>query len=157
MKATIHYFYIFVPVGMTLTTPELSATCLAQVLVTADQCRPASLQPWDIEEEVWSFSSPDGSCHWCSDCSPTLWILSLLLSLSLILLRECMWQSTPVFWPHLFNHMHNFPQTQTKQATYVSTPGGYSHVKAYGDVPPKWVTFSAKILRHGSHFGQKNP
>ena len=34
-------------------------------------------------------------------------------------------------------------------------PGGYSHVKAYGDVPPKWVTFSAKILRHGSHFGQK--
>ena len=38
-------------------------------------------------------------------------------------------------------------------------PGGwgYSHVKAYGDVPPKWVTFSPKILRHGSHFGQKNP
>ena len=33
--------------------------------------------------------------------------------------------------------------------------GGYSHVKAYGDVPPKWVTFSPKILRHGSHFGQK--
>ena len=23
-------------------------------------------------------------------------------------------------------------------------PGGYSHVKAYGDVPPKWVTFSPK-------------
>ena len=22
-------------------------------------------------------------------------------------------------------------------------------------MPPKWVTFSAKILRHGSHFGQK--
>ena len=36
-------------------------------------------------------------------------------------------------------------------------PGGYSHVKAYRDVPPKWVTFSPKILRHGSHFGQKNP
>ena len=34
-------------------------------------------------------------------------------------------------------------------------PGGYPHVKAYGDVPPKWVTFSPKILRHGSHFGQK--
>ena len=40
--------------------------------------------------------------------------------------------------------------------TNASTPrGGYSHVKAYGDVPPKWVTFSAKILRHGSHFAQK--
>ena len=35
--------------------------------------------------------------------------------------------------------------------------GGYSHVKAYGDVLPKWVTFSPKILnRHGSHFGQKS-
>ena len=31
---------------------------------------------------------------------------------------------------------------------------GYSH-KAYGDVPPKWVTFSPKILRHD--FCQKNP
>ena len=40
---------------------------------------------------------------------------------------------------------------------YQSGGGGYSHVKAYGDVPPKWVNFSAKILRHGSHFGQKNP
>ena len=34
-------------------------------------------------------------------------------------------------------------------------PGGYSHVKAYGDVPPKWVAFSPKILRHGSHFKKK--
>ena len=35
-------------------------------------------------------------------------------------------------------------------------PGvGGSHVKAYGDVPPKWVTFSPKILRHGSQFGLK--
>ena len=36
-------------------------------------------------------------------------------------------------------------------------PGGgeYSHVKANGDVPPKWVTFSPKILRHGSQSGQK--
>ena len=24
--------------------------------------------------------------------------------------------------------------------------GGYSHVEAYGDVPPKWVSFSPKIL-----------
>ena len=32
---------------------------------------------------------------------------------------------------------------------------GYSHVKAYGYVPPRWVTFSQKILRHGSHFGVK--
>ena len=24
-------------------------------------------------------------------------------------------------------------------------------------MPPKWVTFSSKILRHGSHFGHKNP
>ena len=29
--------------------------------------------------------------------------------------------------------------------------GGYSHVKAYGDVPPKWITFFLpKILKHGS-------
>ena len=35
---------------------------------------------------------------------------------------------------------------------YFRPGGGYSHVKAYGDVPPKWVTFSAKLLRHGSHF-----
>ena len=34
-------------------------------------------------------------------------------------------------------------------------PVGYSHVKAYRDVLPKWVTFSPKILRHGSNFGQK--
>ena len=27
--------------------------------------------------------------------------------------------------------------------------GGYSHVKAYGDVPPKWVTFSPKSLDMG--------
>ena len=33
----------------------------------------------------------------------------------------------------------------------------YLHVKAYGDVLPKWVTFSPKILRHWSHFGPKNP
>ena len=32
---------------------------------------------------------------------------------------------------------------------------GVSRVKAYGDVPPKWVTFSPKILRHGFHFGKK--
>ena len=35
--------------------------------------------------------------------------------------------------------------------------GGYWHVKAYGDVLPKWVTFSPKILRHVSQFGQKSP
>ena len=40
---------------------------------------------------------------------------------------------------------------------YLETRGAYSYVKAYGDVPPKWVTFSTKILRHGFHFGQKNP
>ena len=28
--------------------------------------------------------------------------------------------------------------------------GGYLHVKAYGNVPPKWVNFSPKILQHGS-------
>ena len=33
--------------------------------------------------------------------------------------------------------------------------GGYSHVKAYGNVAPKWVTFSPKILRHGSQLGKK--
>ena len=43
-----------------------------------------------------------------------------------------------------------------KRAGWALPPGGYSHVKAYGDVPPKWVTFSA-ILRHGPHFGQENP
>ena len=32
--------------------------------------------------------------------------------------------------------------------------GGNSRVKAYGDVPPQWDTFSPKILRNGSHFGQ---
>ena len=32
---------------------------------------------------------------------------------------------------------------------------GYSHVKAYGNVPSKWVTFSPKIVRHESHFGKK--
>ena len=31
-----------------------------------------------------------------------------------------------------------------------------SRILLYGDVPPKWVTFSPKILRHGSHFGQKS-
>ena len=53
------------------------------------------------------------------------------------------------------------PMTKGHNCIYnqrgVGPGGGYSHVKAYGDVPPKWVTFSAKILRHGSHFGQKNP
>ena len=33
--------------------------------------------------------------------------------------------------------------------------GGYSHVKAYGDVPPKWVTFSPEILRQVFNFGLK--
>ena len=37
----------------------------------------------------------------------------------------------------------------------VRSGGGNSHAKAYGDVPPKWVTFSPKILRQGSHFGKK--
>ena len=39
----------------------------------------------------------------------------------------------------------------------MSVWGGYSHVKAYEDVPPKWVSFSPKILRQVFHFGQKNP
>ena len=30
--------------------------------------------------------------------------------------------------------------------------GGYSYVKAYRDVLPRWVTFSPKILTGGSHF-----
>ena len=34
-------------------------------------------------------------------------------------------------------------------------PEGYSHVKAYRNVLPKWVTFSPKIPRYGSHFGFK--
>ena len=46
-----------------------------------------------------------------------------------------------------------------KRTTWVavgpSYPVGYSHVKAYRDVPPKWVTFWPKILRHGSQFGHK--
>ena len=46
---------------------------------------------------------------------------------------------------------------EIKIRKFIRNPGGYSHVKAYGDVPPKWVTFSAKILRHGSHFAQENP
>ena len=29
--------------------------------------------------------------------------------------------------------------------------GGTHMLRAYGDVPSKWVTFLAKILRHGSH------
>ena len=29
------------------------------------------------------------------------------------------------------------------------SPGGYSHVKAYGDVPPKWVIFQQKSLDMG--------
>ena len=38
-----------------------------------------------------------------------------------------------------------------------SDPRGYSLVKAYSDVPPKWVTFSPNILRHGSPFSQQIP
>ena len=36
--------------------------------------------------------------------------------------------------------------------------GGYSHVKAYRDVPPKGQmgSFSPKIMEQGSHFCQKN-
>ena len=30
------------------------------------------------------------------------------------------------------------------------------HMGAYGDVLPKWVTFSPKILRQGCNFGQKS-
>ena len=36
-----------------------------------------------------------------------------------------------------------------------SGDGGCSHVKAYGHVPPKSITFSPKILRHGFHICQK--
>ena len=36
-------------------------------------------------------------------------------------------------------------------------PWGYSYVKVYRDVSPKWVTLLPTILRHGSHFGQKWP
>ena len=32
---------------------------------------------------------------------------------------------------------------------------GYSHVKAYRDALPKWVSFSAKSLRQGFHFSKK--
>ena len=32
---------------------------------------------------------------------------------------------------------------------------GYSHVTAYGDVPPKLVNFSPKFLRQGSQLSQK--
>ena len=30
----------------------------------------------------------------------------------------------------------------------------HSHVKVYGDVPPKCLSFSQRNLRNGSHFGQ---
>ena len=36
-------------------------------------------------------------------------------------------------------------------------PGGYSHIKTYGDVPPFWVGFLQEISRHGYHFSLKNP
>ena len=50
-----------------------------------------------------------------------------------------------------------FHQILISLLQFTHKPGGgeYSHVKAYGDVQPKWVTFSAKILRHGSLFAQK--
>ena len=40
--------------------------------------------------------------------------------------------------------------------TSTLTPRGYSHVKVYMDVLYKWVSFSQEILRHRSHFRQKN-
>ena len=50
-----------------------------------------------------------------------------------------------------------------KFSTWLSQTGGrlkrlgrYSHVKIYGDVAPKWVSFSPKIHRQGSHFRQKS-
>ena len=33
--------------------------------------------------------------------------------------------------------------------------GVYTHVKAYGDVLTKWLTFPTKILKCGSYFGPK--
>ena len=60
-------------------------------------------------------------------------------------------------WDDLESYrLQNAPFYFYKQIRW-NKPGGHSHVKAYGDVPPKWVTFSLKILRHGCHFGQKNP
>ena len=37
----------------------------------------------------------------------------------------------------------------------ITSEGGYSHVKAYGDVSPKLVSSSPKIPRQGSHFSHK--
>ena len=38
----------------------------------------------------------------------------------------------------------------------IKTRGGYSHVEAYRDVPPKRVVFSPGILRQGSHVVNKS-
>ena len=35
--------------------------------------------------------------------------------------------------------------------------GGTHICKVYGDMLPKWVGFSQKIPKHGSHFGLKIP
>ena len=55
----------------------------------------------------------------------------------------------PCIW--IQQAVENFIKGRVNSKNEPNTPG-YSHVKAYGDVPPKWVTFSPKILSHGSHF-----
>ena len=60
----------------------------------------------------------------------------------------------------LFNQNGPFPEGYSCHIYDFCSGGGggggeYSHVTAYGDVLPKWVTFSPKLLGHGSHYGQK--
>ena len=40
---------------------------------------------------------------------------------------------------------------QVKKNTQNWPGGGYSHIKLYRNVPPKWVSFFPKIFRKGSH------
>ena len=68
-----------------------------------------------------------------------------------IVWSPCCRQLTTVTTPSLSSHYEVTVPSGRLMA------GGDSHVKAYGDEPFNWVTFSPKILRYGSHFGQKNP
>ena len=62
-------------------------------------------------------------------------------------------------WADVFQfsavHLTNESETWTSSPLKKKKNLHVKDLQAYGDVLPKWVTFSPKILRHGFHFRPK--
>ena len=137
------------PFGGALVIPYLS---YRKVLVIQTLGCIGSSQQTNMTNACVSFVKP------IRTLSPLLLLCQGIIHQSIKPLLLCL-QSKLICWMYIYKISRDKYSTKYNNNSHVDyqnekfhAGGGTSHVKAYRDVLPKWVSFSPKIL---SHFSQK--